>query len=525
MTPNDSDLAVLKTEALQAEIEGDLKLAETIWTRLLRFDQDQALQSLYRIRDKLKEKSSTPTISDETEILNKKSVATVNPQPEAKHQNINNNLLPTEPENLPPKPAQVVENARSKEEPNLNKPSGETRRSKRFQLPQISWPELPSMSRRQLLKSMGWTGTGIVTITVGKWLLDTIPPSPTGDETIKPDSKSSQNPIESPLPSNKTEKKGESQFEFQFVTVNEKGEELKRETSTAKYISEDLGNNVTLDMVSIPGGSFLRGTDDAEIERLVKKFDWDGFRRERPQKKVTVPAFSMSKYPITQKQWRAIASDTSLKVERDLNPDPSSFKDSHEGQDRLSRPVETVSWQDAMEFCARLSLKTGQNYRLPTEAEWEYACRAGTTTPFHFGETIRGDLANYRATQTYADEPKGQYRQQTTPVGYFKVANPFGLYDMHGNVWEWCLDPWHGDYNGAPTDGSVWDEENQQEDYYQDIVKNLKKLLTDDRYHVLRGGSWYINPIICRCAYRYNDYARVSYINVGFRVVSGPPRT
>lgn len=144
-------------------------------------------------------------------------------------------------------------------------------------------------------------------------------------------------------------------------------------------------------------------------------------------------------------------------MNKELDADPSNFKGD-------KRPVEQVSWYDAVEFCDRLTAHTKRAYSLPSEAEWEYACRAGTRTPFHFGETITTDLANYRGTDneeykwsgSYGPGPKGIYREQITEVGSFGVANAFGLYDMHGNVWEWCLDDWHDNYEGAPTDGSAW---------------------------------------------------------------------
>jgi len=120
--------------------------------------------------------------------------------------------------------------------------------------------------------------------------------------------------------------------------------------------------------------------------------------------------------------------------------------------------VEQVSWIDTVAFCQKLSQQAGKTYRLPSEAQWEYACRAGTTTPFYFGETITPDLVNYNGNSPYGGASKGQYRQETTSVGSFP-PNAFGLYDMHGNVWEWCEDVWHGNYNGAPTDGSAWVEE------------------------------------------------------------------
>ncbi|MDY7047462.1 MAG: SUMF1/EgtB/PvdO family nonheme iron enzyme [Microcystis panniformis WG22] len=289
-----------------------------------------------------------------------------------------------------------------------------------------------------------------------------------------------------------------SVFNFEIVGVNAKGEQIKKESKQSQYFSEDLGNGITLEMVAIPGGTFLMGTEDEEIERLVKKFNWEGFRRERPQHQVTVPPFFIGKYPITQAQWRAIAA--TAKIDIDLETNPSKFKG-----DEL--PVENANWYQATEFCKRLSRKTKQEYRLPSEAEWEYACRAGTTTLFYFGETIKGELANYDASKTYTDEPKGEYRQQTTPVGQFP-PNAFGLYDMHGNVWEWCADTWHDNYDSAPTDGSAWIENG------------------DDNRSLLRGGSWYVNPAYCRSAFRIYYYRRDGIHDIfGFRVVCGAGRT
>jgi formylglycine-generating enzyme required for sulfatase activity len=289
-----------------------------------------------------------------------------------------------------------------------------------------------------------------------------------------------------------------SVFNFEVVGVNAKGEQIRKESKQSQYFREDLGKGITLEMVAIPGGTFLMGTEDEEIERLVKKFNWEGFRRERSQHKVTIQPFFMGKYPITQAQWQAIASRTDLKVKQDLDFKPAYFK---YRPDSDRRPVEQVNWYDAIEFCARLSKLTVREYRLPSEAEWEYACRAGTTTPFYFGETITGELANYNASNTYADEPNGEYRNETTRVGQFP-PNAFGLYDMHGNVREWCADTWHDNYDGAPTDGSVWIENG------------------NDNRSPLRGGSWGYNPTYCRSAIRYDYYfRRVNRINnYGFRV-------
>jgi formylglycine-generating enzyme required for sulfatase activity len=217
--------------------------------------------------------------------------------------------------------------------------------------------------------------------------------------------------------------------------------------------------------------------------------DW-----ERPQHEVHLQPFYLGRYPITQAQWRIVAGYE--RVTRELNPDPSYFKGNN-------RPVENVSWEDTEEFCQRLAAKIGKDYCLPSEAQWEYACRAATTTPFHFGKIITTDLANYYGNYSYNDSPKGKFRQQTTEVGSFP-ANAWGLCDMHGNVWEWCADDWQEDYTGAPSDGSAW----------------LKTAKNDQNKSnkLLRGGSWYFLPGLCRSATR-SDLSRDNFnFSVGFRV-------
>jgi formylglycine-generating enzyme required for sulfatase activity len=268
---------------------------------------------------------------------------------------------------------------------------------------------------------------------------------------------------------------------------------LKRRPAKARYFTQEISNAVGIDMVQIPGGSFMMGSPEAE----------EGHEsNESPQHLVTLPSFFMGKYPVTQAQWRSVVSSTT-QVKRSIDPEPSNFK----GDDL---PVEQVSWLDAEEFCLRLSKLSDREYRLPTEAEWEYACRAGTTTPFHFGETIDSDIANYRAQawelvgMTYPGKyglgELGEFRNKTTPVGSFKLANRFGLYDMHGNVWEWCLDHWHGSYQGAPKDGSAW--------------------LGLGAERMLRGGSWRRDPANCRSASRHVFDAVNRRSLIGFRLVS-----
>ncbi|MEY2911157.1 MAG: hypothetical protein RLZZ184_466, partial [Cyanobacteriota bacterium] len=238
--------------------------------------------------------------------------------------------------------------------------------------------------------------------------------------------------------------------------------------------TEDLGNGVKLEMIAIPGGTFLMGSPASEAERQ----DY-----ESPQHQVTVPSFFMGKYPLTQAQYQVI-----------IGNNPSYFKGNN-------RPVETVSWDDAVLFCQKLSQRTGKSYRLPSEAEWEYACRAGTKTPFSFGDNITPDLVNYDGYYPYKSAPKGKYRQQTTDVETF-TPNSFGLYDMHGNVWEWCEDDWHENYINAPTDGSAWNSRSGS---------NTK---------VLRGGSWYNDAKGCRAACRAWISRDHRHYGWGFRVVS-----
>lgn len=295
-------------------------------------------------------------------------------------------------------------------------------------------------------------------------------------------------------------------FEFDVVTLDETGKESQRQRKSAEYFTEDLGNGVTLDMVKIPAGEFIMGSPESEEGSC----DY-----ERPQHRVRVDSFFMGKYPVTEAQWKAVASLP--KLQRDLDPDPSYFQGEN-------RPVEQVSWYDAVEFCARLSKHTGKSYCLPSEAQWEYACRAGTTTPFHFGETISTDVANYNGNSTYGSGSKGVYRKETTPVGSFQVANNFGLFDMHGNVWEWCADPWHYNYEGAPAEGSVWDE-NINDNRYKNYVDNLVNLAGMDTRVNSRGGSWYYDPYFCRSAYRYNFWRDLRDYYIGFRVVCVSGRT
>jgi formylglycine-generating enzyme required for sulfatase activity len=239
-----------------------------------------------------------------------------------------------------------------------------------------------------------------------------------------------------------------------FVTL---ASDLPVHAQAKKDPSKTFTNSLGMKFVWIPPGTFMMGSPKEEKERIDNE----------TQHKVTLTkGFYMGVYTVTQEQWQGV-----------MGNNPSNFK----GEKNL--PVEQVSWDDCQQFIKKLREKDKKAYRLPTEAEWEYSCRAGTKTPFHFGETISTDQANYNGNFTYGTGKKGVYREKTTPVGSFP-ANAWGLHDMHGNVWQWCQDG----YGNYPQ---------------EDVVdpQGAEK----GAFRVLRGGSWIFNPRYCRSAFRYRD--------------------
>jgi formylglycine-generating enzyme required for sulfatase activity len=262
-------------------------------------------------------------------------------------------------------------------------------------------------------------------------------------------------------------------IQFTTVKLDDRGNIIAKPPSTAQVYKENLTNTLDLTMVKIPAGSFIMGSSSRENESES---------RERPQHRVKIKEFYMGQTEITQAQYQAI-----------MGENLSTFKGDN-------RPIENVTWQQAKVFCRKLSLKTGKTYTLPSESQWEYACRAGTTTPFSFGATITTEVANYESEYAYANAPKGTYRRETTEVDKFP-PNAFGLYDMHGNVSEWCEDTWSKNYQNALVDG---------------------KARTKGKYpskRVFRSGSWYDNPGSCRSAFRYAWVTDDVSSTIGFRVI------
>jgi eukaryotic-like serine/threonine-protein kinase len=278
-----------------------------------------------------------------------------------------------------------------------------------------------------------------------------------------------------------------TRIKFTSVKLNGKGVIIAKPAGSAQIYTEALGNGVDLKMVKIPGGKFMMGSPDSEKDREAN---------ESPQHQVTVSEFYLGQTLVTQSQYQAI-----------MGNNPSYFK----GNNKF--PVEQVSWLDAIEFCEKLSQKTNRTYRLPSEAEWEYACRAGSTTPYAFGETINRSVVNYFPNYAYAGAARLGYNgYNITPVASFP-PNLFGLYDMHGNLDEWCLDEPTDNYNGVPTDGSARGNTISQN-------KNNRCLV--------RGGSYDAFVEDCRSANRrYHSYivASTSGKTFGFRVVCQQSRT
>ena len=259
-------------------------------------------------------------------------------------------------------------------------------------------------------------------------------------------------------------------FTFETVRVDRHGDIIERQAGAATYLSVNVGEGVELDLVSIPGGTMMMGDDRHHHD-------------ERPIHQVTIPPFYLGKYPITQAQYRSVMGDERPSVNGDY-------------------PIESVNWHDAIAFCEQLSHQTGDRYTLPSEAQWEYACRAGTTTAFHFGETITADLVNYNGDYPYGGAPQGENRAHATPVGSFP-PNAFGLYDMHGNVWEWCLDEYQPSYQDAPTDGSS-------------VAADSPPVGSK---RVMRGGAWDYVARGCRSAVRCSLDAGIRIAGCGLRVV------
>jgi len=258
-----------------------------------------------------------------------------------------------------------------------------------------------------------------------------------------------------------------------FRAAAETAAEPYTDTGWAKEIVHEATG---IELAFIPVGEFMMGSRIDEAER----YDDEG-----PQHRVRITKpFYMGKYEVTQTQWQQV-----------MGNNPSNFKD----DGRL--PVETVSWDDIQGFLSR----AGDGLRLPTEAEWEYACRAGTPTPFHFGSTISTSQANYDGDYAYRSRSRGVYREKTMPVGSFS-PNAWGLYDMHGNVWEWCAD-WYG------------------ESYYGQRRRADLQGPASGQYRVLRGGSWCDLPNCVRSAVRNRNVPTLRRSYFGFRVVLVPEQS
>ncbi len=295
-------------------------------------------------------------------------------------------------------------------------------------------------------------------------------------------------------------KSGGSPLDFITVNVDERGKVIERVTRQARRSIEDLGAGVTIEVVEIPGGEFWMGSNEseaqaafAEAKRYYEGAQEKWYKAEVPRHRVKLSPFRMGMHSVTQAQWYEVMGDLP-EIEEKLRGD--------------NHPIVNVSWEEAVEFCKELTRRTNHQYRLPTEAEWEFACRAGTTSPFTFGPTLTPEIANYWWSHPYADGPKKEALQKTLPVGSLGVANAFGLCDMHGNVWEWCSD-WYS------------------ESYYEECRK--QSMMIDPQgpatgsYRVIRGGGWSGLAVYCRSAHRYRIAPGDRSDYLGFRLVRVGP--
>jgi formylglycine-generating enzyme required for sulfatase activity len=261
------------------------------------------------------------------------------------------------------------------------------------------------------------------------------------------------------------------EIDFVSPVVDARGQVIEQRPGRARLWREPLPAGQSLELIEVPGGTLRMGSLRGQ-----------GYADEQPQHFVQVAGFWMGRTPVTEGQWRAL-----MGRHRGRFTEPDG-------------PVDTISWTEAAKFCERLSKAAGRRYGLPSEALWEYACRAGSITDFSFGPVVTSDLANYNGEFVFQGGPKGVYRHKTLPVGQFP-PNAFGLQEMHGTLWEWCADAWHDDYSGAPADGNAWQGGLRAE------------------YRVARGGCWHDIPEVCRSAARLRAKADEGDEFMGLRVV------
>jgi formylglycine-generating enzyme required for sulfatase activity len=349
------------------------------------------------------------------------------------------------------------------------------------------------VSRRMMLRGLtvvsGFTSFSIIAWVLKSWIGSKVSSTVENNNSLEPQPLNISEQANSPetnifsepsvTPSPKTRLSLKT-INFITVKLNNQGEIIAKQNRAAQVYHEDLGNGVTLTMVKIPAGSFVMGSYPRE--------QYGRIENENPQHTVSLKAFYIGQTEITISQYQAIMGGKPTYPEY------------------AQHAVQHISWLDAQDFCEKLSQKTGKTYGLPSESQWEYACRSKTTTPFSFGDTITTDVANYSGRYSYNKEPDGVVRLEDINVAAFP-PNAFGLFDMHGNVWEWCQDIWHETYEGAPTNGDAWTTKDS----------NNSNGSKNDR--VLRGGGSGSHPRELRSANRYNKWEDYKGDDIGFRVI------